>query len=164
MQRFECEGATLIAHYTPGHCDDHIVFELKEENGIFSGDCILGEGSSVFTDLYLYMRSLKKLLLFECDAMYPGHGPMIESAQTQINDYIEHRNQREKQIIDALQMKQEKMNNQAIDSWTICDIVYSETPQKLKKYAHSNLKHHLHKLVMENRVNQDEDGKYLFVK
>merc|ERR1712176_830110 len=123
MQTFECEGATLIAHYAPGHCDDHIVFELKEENGIFCGDCILGEGSTVFTDLYLYMLSLQKLLSFECDVMFPGHGPMIKSAQKQINDYIEHRNEREQQIVNAL-----KMNDGAIDSWALCDIVYSKTP------------------------------------
>eukprot|EP01083_Nonionella_stella_P303944 1054043_1 len=87
-QIFECDGATLIAHHTPGHCDDHIVLELKEENAIFSGDCILGEGSAVFDDLYLYMLSLNKLLTFDCESMYPGHGPKISDAKQRITHYI----------------------------------------------------------------------------
>ncbi|KHN80506.1 Beta-lactamase-like protein 2 -like protein [Toxocara canis] len=126
------EGATLRLLSTPGHTMEHMAVYLEEENTIFSGDCILGEGTTIFEDLYIYMQSLHKLLEMKPSRIYPGHGPVVENPLEKIKEYISHRNQREQQILDVLHS--------------------SKTASSVKLAALSNVNHHISKLLKENKI------------
>jgi len=152
-QEFSVEGATLRVLHTPGHTTDHVVFVLLEENAVFSGDCILGEGTAVFEDLYDYMNSLETILGLQPSVVYPAHGNVVHSPQEKIQYYIEHRNERELQILTALK----ENPRQAFTEMDLVHSIYKDTPEKLWKAAAYNVNHHLVKLLKEKRVKQIKD-------
>lgn len=98
----EVEGATVKLHWTPGHAKDHLALYLKEEDSLFSGDCVLGEGTVVFEDLLTYLQSLNKITALNSKRLYPGHGPVVTDPVEKVNEYIDKRMSRERQIVEAL--------------------------------------------------------------
>ncbi|XP_065897980.1 endoribonuclease LACTB2-like [Dysidea avara] len=146
--KISTEGATLKVVTTPGHTEDHFSLLLEEENSIFTGDCILGQGSTVFEDLFLYMKSLEKLLLLSPTVLYPGHGPVVANGREMIEQYIKHRNEREQQIVNVL----EKCTN-PVTPEEIVQIVYKEvTEPMLLKAAENSVTLHLDKLRKDGKA------------
>ena len=160
--KFSTEGASLIALHTPGHTADHVAFFLEEEKAIFSGDCILGQGTTLFADLYTYMASLTRLKEMEPRLIYPAHGPVVDSAVDWIEHYIDHRHTRETQILQVLQDTYENskndinstngLTNSGLTIMELVRLIYTTTPEKLYLAASRNVQLHLGKLLKEGKV------------
>jgi len=143
------EGATLRAIHAPGHAEDHLCFVLEEEGSLFSGDNVLGVGTTVIPseggDLRHYLDSLDRLLAHKPKTIYPAHGPLIRDGEAKIREYIAHRQMREDQILAAL----------GAGPVTISEIVaniYAGYPESLHWAASESVGSHLRKLEHEERV------------
>lgn len=159
-QVFSAEGVTLTASHTPGHTKDHMVFVMAEEDAMFTADNVLGQGTTVFEDLPTYMASLAKMNTLFKGRAYPGHGPVLEDGPGKIKEYIEHRRQREQQVINTLKIKRE--GGAADKPWTPMDLVrviYQDIPETLHGAAYGGLLQTLGKLEGEGKVvKTGEDG------
>uniref|UniRef100_A0A1I7UP75 Beta-lactamase-like protein 2 homolog n=2 Tax=Caenorhabditis tropicalis TaxID=1561998 RepID=A0A1I7UP75_9PELO len=140
------DGATLKFIATPGHTADHFALWLKEESSLFSGDCILGEGTTVFEDLHDYMTSLEKIRGLNAKRIYPGHGPVIDKVVDKVDEYIEHRMKREREIVKVLKEHEE------ITSMDVTNQVYSDSPWAVRLAALNNVKLVLKKLIKDGVV------------
>lgn len=102
-------GATALQTIdAPGHSFDHAIFYLQSERALFTGDTILGEGTTVVAPpggaMRPYQRTLQRLAdeFGEARVLYGGHGPVVNDPKAKIAEYIAHRQMREQQILDAL--------------------------------------------------------------
>jgi len=100
--------------FTPGHADDHICLNLDNEV-IFSGDNVLGGSTAVFDNYAAYMNSLNKMKqtierIGGKIPIYPGHGDVIDDGLDRIDFYIQHRLERENQILNNLGLTTFKPN------------------------------------------------------
>lgn len=146
---FSGDSWHLMALYTPGHTSNHVCFALVEENTLFSGDHIMGWATSVVIppdgNMRDYLNSLEKVKQIGFERILPTHGPAIETPEPFIRSYIEHRYEREEQIINALQA----------GHVTIPEIVkhiYTQIDKRLYPAAGISVLSHLIKLVHEKRV------------
>lgn len=147
------EGATLEAVFTPGHSPDHLCYYLVEEKALFTGDVVLGAGTTVIPDetgdLGQYMNSLRRLLQLDVETIYPAHGPVIRKAKDKIREYIAHRELRERQVIGAL-------GQGPLEVTAIVKQIYTDVPEFLHPAAAQSVRSHLKKLHHEGRVIEHE--------
>lgn len=151
---FRTDGATLRAIHTPGHAEDHICFYLEEERALFTGDVVLGAGTTVIPldggDMGLYLASLERLLELELERIYPGHGPFIPEPAAKLREYIAHRLERERQIVTAVRAGATTVER-------MVERIYTETPRALWPAAGQSVLSHLLKLERESRALRSRD-------
>jgi glyoxylase-like metal-dependent hydrolase (beta-lactamase superfamily II) len=149
----ETEGATLRGVHTPGHAPDHLCFVLEQEGSLFSGDNVLGVGTTVIPpaggSLLEYMASLERLLAEAPRVIYPAHGPRIPDGIAKLREYIDHRFERESQIVSALESGAERVPD-------IVRKVYTDVPEVLHAAAGQSVTSHLLKLEDEGRVTRTD--------
>lgn len=99
-------GWTLEAIPTPGHTSNHLCYALREENACFTGDHIMGWSTTVITppdgDMSDYLASLDRIRARGFATLWPTHGPPVREVAPFIAAYIEHRQERVDQILQAL--------------------------------------------------------------
>ncbi len=107
-ERLEFGDATLTVLHAPGHARDHLVFVLEDERALFTGDVVIGTGTVVVAppggDMRTYQRTLHRLRngYGDANAIYGGHGPEVRGVRAKLDEYIAHREARERQIVAAL--------------------------------------------------------------
>lgn len=131
---------------------------LEEEDAMFTGDNVLGQGTAVFEDLSAYLNSLQKMKGMFSGRVYPGHGPVIDDGKVRIGDYIQHRQQREEQVIEVLSSPRssgETKDAAEWDSMEIVKVIYKDVPESLHVPAHGGVMQVLRKLQEEDRIAVD---------
>lgn len=92
--------------YTPGHTSNHMCFQLREAKALFTGDHIMGWSTSIISppdgDMEAYLASLELLLDRDDEVYWPTHGPAITDPKALVRAFIEHRGEREAQIMSCI--------------------------------------------------------------
>jgi glyoxylase-like metal-dependent hydrolase (beta-lactamase superfamily II) len=145
-------GMNVTALHTPGHSADHLSFWLADDRVLFTGDLILGRGSSMVTypegDVAAYLRSLERVADLQPRILFPGHWDPVDPAEPKIAEYRAHRLERERQVMDELGRGRgtaEELTRRVYAA----EVGDSE---QLLRAAEMTLRAHLKKLVDEGRV------------
>jgi glyoxylase-like metal-dependent hydrolase (beta-lactamase superfamily II) len=144
------EGETVgpfKALATPGHSSDSVC--LMAGPVCFTGDTVLGSGSVFIApgegSLSEYLDSLRRLRELPLEVLCPGHGPYVWDPAAKLDEYVAHRLDRERRLLEALEAGL-RTRGELLDS------AWSDAPAELRDFAALSLASHLEKLAEEGRL------------
>ena len=146
---FPGAGWTMEAIPTPGHTSNHICYALLEENALFCGDHIMGWSTTVISppdgDMGDYFASLERVKARNFTTLWPTHGPPIIEPRPFVQAYIDHRRDREAQIVAALKAGFTQIKPMVAELYKAVDV-------RLHPAAAHSVMAHMVQLVNEGRV------------
>jgi glyoxylase-like metal-dependent hydrolase (beta-lactamase superfamily II) len=132
---------------TPGHAVDHVCF--VHNRVCFCGDLILGEGSSIVPpdggSLAAYLESLRRVRDLDVELLCPGHGPYVADPKAKVEEYIEHRLERERKLVAALEAGERSRAR-------LLELAWADVPEDMRAAATLAMDAHLQKLEAEGRL------------
>jgi glyoxylase-like metal-dependent hydrolase (beta-lactamase superfamily II)/8-oxo-dGTP pyrophosphatase MutT (NUDIX family) len=140
----------LQAFHAPGHARGHLCFYDEAKGFLLASDNVVGTGTVVIAppegDMTDYLESLRQMknlpnLRFLCGS----HGSAIFDAKGKIEEYVAHRLEREKQILEAVQ-------NGAKTMAEIVERVYIGLKPELVNLAEKSVEAHLEKLKIDGQI------------
>ncbi len=144
------QAGPFTALATPGHSADSVCLLMGRT--LFTGDTVLGEGSVFIApgegSLGAYLDSLRRLRELDLEVLCPGHGPYVWEPAAKIDEYIEHRLDRERRLLDAL-------GAGARSEDELLDGAWPDAPEHLRPAAALTLRAHMEKLESEGRLPAD---------
>jgi glyoxylase-like metal-dependent hydrolase (beta-lactamase superfamily II) len=148
---------TLRALHTPGHSPDHFCFFDEASRDVYCGDLARLGGTIVVPasaggSLVQYLDSLRRIRALSPRRLLPGHGPVIDDPVTLIDKYLEHRAERETQVLEAL-----RSGSSSVDA--LVQRIYTNLHSTVVRAARDSMLAHLIKLRDEGRV-MERDGEW----
>jgi glyoxylase-like metal-dependent hydrolase (beta-lactamase superfamily II) len=133
---------------TPGHSADSVCL-IWRERVCFTGDTVLGAGSVFIApgegSLSQYLDSLRRLRALDLEVLCPGHGPYVWDPAAKLDEYVAHRLERERRLVEALDAGLRTQDE-------LLDAAWSDAPAELRYFAGLSLASHLEKLAEEGRL------------
>ncbi|SDG41980.1 Glyoxylase, beta-lactamase superfamily II [Sinosporangium album] len=149
--------AELHVYATPGHTFDSVCLWLPHDRALFTGDTVLGRGTTVIApegDLADYLRTLDRLRelvgSLAADVLLPGHGPVVADPEAVVAAYVAHRRERLAQIRAAQALG-------AVTPREVVEIVYADVDRTLWPAAEMSVRAQL--AYLEGRSEAPVEGR-----
>jgi glyoxylase-like metal-dependent hydrolase (beta-lactamase superfamily II) len=156
-QSMAAGDTTLRALHTPGHAPDHFCFLDETTRDVFCGDLARRGGTIVIPasaggNLVQYLASLRRIRTLQPRRLLPGHGPVIDDALSVIDEYLQHRAEREAQVLAAL-----RSGATSVDA--LVQRIYTNLHPTVVRAAAESVLAHLIKLRDEGQA-VEQDGEW----
>ena len=153
---FELDELRLEVVDAPGHATDHVALYLAEEQALFTGDVVVGQGTVVIAppggEMATYRNTLETLRERYGDAarIYGGHGPEVEAPRAKFDEYITHRALRERQVLEGLRAG-------AVTIPNLVERIYADVDRVLWPAAARQVLAYLEALERQGRVRRTRE-------
>jgi glyoxylase-like metal-dependent hydrolase (beta-lactamase superfamily II) len=140
----------LTVIHTPGHAPDHVCLLDSATGDMYTGDMVT-KGTTVMIpagrggNLRAYLTSLERMASLRPTRLLPGHGPTIDKPVELIAQYIDHRLQREIQVVECLR-------DGVTDVDAIVSRIYVGLSDAVRPAARLTVEAHLQKLAEDGVI------------
>ncbi len=143
---------------TTGHTGGSMCYSLEPDGVLFSGDCVLSQGSTAVHldlggDMGAYVAALRTLAGLDARLLLSFHGPPVTDPAAKLAELIAHRDARDESILECLRegvtdldaMRERLYGEAGLDEWRW-------------GAAREQIRGHLIKLAAEGRVVPGDAG------